>query len=457
MSQQHTSQPPEVSQHSALPLGRTFLILAWAGWIIGVVLALGLFVIGLPIRLHQLVALSVQATTALRQGPPSLITPVLEQALSVNVYPVFVLTEEIVLVAGLTVVGLVLFWRKPKQWPALLFSLAMITYGPYITRPLDALLAVYPQWRVPIGLVQTLGIGCAVLSGYLFPDGRFVPPWTRLLTILWLTWILAWIVVPSMPWNFSQPYALDASGLLALMGWLFTTLLAQADRYRHVSGQLQRRQTKWVLLCMATTIVTFGVFMAPRVFIPALSQPGTPSLFYTAIGYPLFLCSLPVSPVVIFIAILRYHLFDIDTLVNRALVYGTLTFTLGLIYAGSILLLEYLLSGLTGGSQLALVGSTLGTAAVFQPLRTRIQHTVDRRFYRRKYDAAKALAAFSATLQSEVDLQHVGEHLVAVVEETMQPTHVLLWFPPPGWKAQLHLDSLPQDEAFETSAPVLSQ
>ena len=174
-----------------------------------------------------------------------------------------------------------------------------------------------------------------MLSGYLFPDGRFVPPWTRLLTVLWLTWILAWIVLPRMPWNFSQPYALDASGLLLLMGWLFTTLLAQADRYRHASGLMQRRQTKWVLLCMATTIVTFGVFMAPRVFFPALSQPGTPSLFYTAIGYPLFLCSLPVSPVVIFIAILRYHLFDIDTLVNRALVYGTLTFTLGLIYAGA--------------------------------------------------------------------------------------------------------------------------
>ena len=438
MSQQHTAQPPAVSQHLATGLRRPSLVFAWAGWITGAVLALGLFVIGLPIRFHQLVALSLQATAVLRQGPPSLMTTVLQWALSVNVYPVFVLTEEILLVTGLTLVGLVLFWRKPQQWPAMLFSLAMITYGPYITGSLEALRVVHPQWHVLIALVQTLGIGCAVLSGYLFPDGRFVPPWTRLLTVLWVTWILAWIVIPGMPLNFSQPYALDASGLLALMCWLSTTLVAQADRYRHASGQMQRRQTKWVLLCMTTTIVTFGVFMALHVFIPALSQPGNPSLFYTVIGYPLFLCSLPVSPVVIFIAILRYHLFDIDTLVNRALVYGTLTFTLGLIYAGSILLLEYLLSGLTSGSQLALVGSTLGTAAVFQPLRIRIQHTIDRRFYRRKYDAAKALAAFSASLGNEVDLQQVREHLVSIVEETIQPAHVSLWLSPPGWQEQRH-------------------
>ncbi len=457
MSQQRISQPPLKSKHFALPFGMTFLILAWAGWILGVVSALGLFVIGLPIRLHQLVALSVQATTALRHGPPSPMATVLQQVLSANVYPVFVLTEEVVLVAGLTLVGLVLFWRKPKQWQALLFSFAMITYGPYITGPLNALLAVHPQWRLPIGLAQTLGIGCAVLSGYLFPDGRFVPLWTRFLTLLWVTWLLAWIVLPSNPLNFSQPYGLDAFGLLALMGWLFTTLLAQADRYRHATGQMQRRQTKWVLLCMATTIVTYGVYMAPRVFIPALIQPGASSLFYTVIGYPLFLCSLPVSPLVIFIAILRYHLFDIDTLVNRALVYGTLTATLGLIYAGSILLLEYLLSGLTSGSQLALVGSTLGTAALFQPLRTRIQHTIDRRFYRRKYDAGKALAAFSATLQSEVDLQQVCEQLVAVVEETMRPTRISLWFPPAGWQEQQRHHTLHPDEAFETSAPVRVQ
>jgi hypothetical protein len=415
----------------------------------GVVLTLGLFLISLPFRSHQLMALSSQAILALRQRPSGFLSALIQDALSVNLYPVFVLTEEVVLVAGLILVGLVLFWRKPQRWSAMLFSLAMITYGPYITGSLDALIAVHPQWRLPASLVQTLGIGCAVLSGYLFPDGQFVPPWTRLLALPWISLMVAWFVDPGLPFNFSHPYALALTGFLVLMVWLCSALLAQADRYRHQSGQMQRRQTKWVLLCMTNTIVTYSAFMLPRVLVPSLSQPGTPSLLYTVIGYPLFLCTLPVSPMVIFIAILRYHLFDIDTVVNRALVYGTLTIILGLIYGGSVVLLQYVLRGFTSGSQVALVGSTLATTALFQPVRMRVQYGIDRRFYRRKYDAAQALAAFSATLQSEVDMQVVCDRLVMVVKETMQPTHVSLWLRPPAHG--------PTEQArhLERDAPVL--
>jgi hypothetical protein len=442
MSQQRASPSPARNRRFVLSLRGALLLLAWAGWIAGVGVALGLFALGLPIRFHQLATLSTQAAPALQHAAAGPFTTPPRVILSAHVYPLVVLTQEILLVTGLTFVGLVLIWRKPRQWSAIIFSLAMITYGPYITGVLGSLLVVHPEWQMPIRLAQTLGIGGAVLSGYLFPDGRFVPPWTRLLTLLWIPWILAGLVVPSLFLNFTNPYTVSISGLLALIGWLFTTLLAQAGRYRHASGQMQRQQTKWVLLCMTTTIVTYSVFMLPYVFIPALNQPGTPSLLYTLIGYPLFLLSLPVSPVVIFIAILRHHLFDIDTLVNRALVYGTLTFTLGLIYAGSILVLEYLLNGLTGGSQLALVGSTLTTAALFQPLRTRIQQSIDRRFYRRKYDAAKTVAALSATLQNDVDLQQVCERVVALVEDTMQPESVSLWLPPPGWQEQRQREAL---------------
>jgi hypothetical protein len=419
---------------SSLP--RAFLVPVWAGWIAGVGLSLGLFFIGLPARFHQLVALSSQAAPALQHVTPG----PFQAILAPNVYPWIVITQELLLVTGLSLVGLVLFWRKPQQWPAVLFSLAMITYGPYITGALSALFAVSPHWQVPIRLAQTLGIGCAVLSGYLFPDGRFVPVWTRLLALLWIPWILAGLVFPRLFWDITNPYAVNVLGLLALIGWLFTTLLAQGARYRYTFDRMQRQQTRWVLLCMTNTIVTYSVFMALHLLVPPFDQPGTGSLLYTVIGYPLFLLSLPVSPVIILIAIMRHHLFDIDTLVNRALVYGTLTFTLVLIYAGSVLLLQYLLSGLTSGSQLALVGSTLATAALFQPLRGRIQQSIDRRFYRRKYDAARTLAAFSATLQSDVDLHQIGERVIALVEDTMQPTHVSLWLPPPGWQEQWHND-----------------
>ena len=138
-------------------------------------------------------------------------------------------------------------------------------------------------------------------------------------------------------------------------------------------------------------------------------------------------------PVSLAVAILRHRLFDIDIIINRTLVYGTLTALLALVYFGLVVVLQALTRVFTGQvsqSPLIIVVSTLAIAALFQPLRKRTQGAIDRRFYRSKYDAARTLAAFSATLRSEVDPGQLSQHLLTVVQETMQPTHLSLWIRP---------------------------
>src|SRR5215217_6985269 len=138
-------------------------------------------------------------------------------------------------------------------------------------------------------------------------------------------------------------------------------------------------------------------------------------------------------PTAIGVAVLRYRLYDIDLVVSRTLVYGTLTASLVMIYLGGVVLLQYVFRVLTEReSQLAVVASTLVIAALFNPLRRRIQSFIDRRFYRRKYDAARTLRVFSSKLREETNLDRLGGELVSVVKETMQPQYASLWLRPPG-------------------------
>lgn len=208
-------------------------------------------------------------------------------------------------------------------------------------------------------------------------------------------------------------------------------ILAQVYRYFRVSTPLQRQQSKWIVLGIMATIIYFIALDILTTLNPALSQANSLSSLFAEASY--FLAVL-IVPLAIAFSILRYRLWDIDQLINRTLVYAILTGVLALIYFGCVFLLQTLVGGLMGQakqSPVIIVGSTLAIAILFQPLRRRIQAIIDRRFYRRKYDAERTLAAFSATLRNEMDLSQLREHVVAVVQETMQPAHVSLWLRPP--------------------------
>jgi hypothetical protein len=206
--------------------------------------------------------------------------------------------------------------------------------------------------------------------------------------------------------------------------------MAQIYRYARVSGPVERQQTKLVVFGVAvalagalTTIFTVGaaVDLPPEEVGPRMLS----MLLMDALGL--------LIPLSIGIAVLRSRLFDIDIVINRTLVYGSLSVMLGLVYLGGVATTQAIFRALTGQEQqpqLAIVISTLVIAALFNPLRQRIQSFIDRRFYRRKYDAIKTLEAFSVKLRDETDLSALSDDLVGVVRETMQPSHVSLWLRP---------------------------
>jgi hypothetical protein len=227
---------------------------------------------------------------------------------------------------------------------------------------------------------------------------------------------------------------------------IFVSIIAvQVYRYRRVYTPIERQQTKWLVTGFAGGALLFGFFAFVLPIVPGLNAPDSPLQLLDSVGAALLYISIPVG---VGIAILRYRLWDIDVLINRTLVYGSLTAVLALIYFGLVIGLQslvHLVTGTISEQPLVIVASTLAIAAVFHPLRRRIQAFIDRRFYRHKYDAAKTLEAFSTTLRNEVDLEQLREELVAVVSETMQPSHVSLWLPPtkPDRKEQTVWSSSP--------------
>ncbi len=253
---------------------------------------------------------------------------------------------------------------------------------------------------------------------------------------------LLWLLV-CIPWNYGVGTRFDIMNWpeaifypLIMVMWL-SWPVSQVIRYRRYSTAVERQQTKWVvyaLAMVATGLATFYVFATamdpnlPRYMMtsvgPATAQAVTVYLGWQTAMRILFL----LVPVAFALSILRYGLYDIDLVIRRTLQYGVLTMLLALVFFGAVTLLTSLLSAITGQqSALALVISTLLIAALFNPLRRRVQNGIDRRFFRRKYDAQQVLARFAVTARDETDLDALTTELLRVVQETMEPKSVSIW------------------------------
>jgi hypothetical protein len=400
-----------------------WLLAARAGWGAVAVLILGLVTAGFAVGLNRPELIhppSAQAALA-QAGVPGQVTIVIAL---------------IIPMAAFAATGLLIFWRRSDDWAAMLFALTLVTGAGFSMRAVWALERAVPALRLPARFVWLLATFLYLIVLFVFPDGRFVPRWTRLLgaaavpaaVLLSADLPRIFVELPDVPPGVSK--ARLGLAVLVWSGFWGVGLYAQAYRYRHVSGPLQRQQTKWVALTLGVILVVLLLgFVIPSLLMDTANAWFAWALLATA---PLFL----LFTVSVALAILRHRLYDIDRLITRTLTYGLLTIVLGVVYAGAVVVLGQALNPRGGDSALAVAASTLLVAALFQPLRRRIQNRVDRRFNRRHYDAARTIEAFSARLREQLDLDTLSAELLGVVDQTMQPRKASLWLRPAARASQ---------------------
>jgi hypothetical protein len=348
-------------------------------------------------------------------------------------------------IIGAPVLGALIASRRPENpygWLWLGFGLALTlllfaqVYAAYalVAQP-GSLPAPRTVGTVVAGVGWTVGIALVPFLLLLFPTGRLPSRrWRFVAGVIAVAGAVALTAGPFAPGRSAfvpveNPlgvggtvgeviFVLVNASVIVILVTIVPSALSLVVRHRRAGG-VERQQLKWFAFAAVLVVaeVSIQFFYEPPGAWDALVEVVPLTVLYVAVG----------------VAILRYRLYEIDRIINRTLVYGALTVALAAVYFGGVVSLQALFRTLTGQeSQLAVVVSTLAIAALFGPLRRRVQAFVDRRFYRHKYDAAKTLAAFGATLREETDLEALSDELVAVVRDTMQPEHVSLWLRPSG-------------------------
>jgi hypothetical protein len=353
--------------------------------------------------------------------------------------------------AALGTVGALVAARRPRNpigW-LLLSSAALISifffgdaYASYSLElghgplPLDRFMAWLTLW------VAVPGFGAFIFVFLLFPDGRLLSPRWRWLVWLGIVGLCAVVLglairpgpIDSVP-NLDNPFGIqEAEGLARFLtegpgglldgAVVLASVLSLILRVRRSRGT-QRQQMRWFVFSVVMFVVVFGAAQMLWAVVEEPESGGPANTF----GFAAIMLSLIFIPVSMGIGILRHRLYDIDTVVNKTLVYGGLTAVLALAYLGIVVAIQNVIPG-ANDSDLTIAGSTLAVAALFRPLRARMQGFIDRRFYRRKYDAQRTLETFSSRLREDVDLDHLSADLLGVVHNTMQPAHASLWLRP---------------------------
>jgi PAS domain S-box-containing protein len=396
------------------PLRGKGLTLARLVWVLVVLVTLTLFVAAVPGRFYQLLGEAIEFRGALQQ-----------LGLTPQFLALYSLLPEIEVMLIFLVVGAVLFWRRSEDWVALFMSLTLVMLGILFTPTVDALLARRLLWRAVIGL-RSLSILLSILFLYLFPDGRFIPRWTKPLALLW---VVGWLLMPFVPLSF---FTTDTFSLLIFFVYLIgytTGVIAQLYRYLRVATAQQQAQTKWVVWGSVAAVLSALVTVPLRSMLEALFATGVAGLLYTLIGMPMLRY---LSPLVVLLAVgisvWRYRLWDLDVLINRGLVYGTLTAFLGGLYFFMVFLLTLVVRSVFrwGNETIVVFVATIGIAFTFNPMRQRVQALIDRAFYPSKINFQQLLPSLSARIATSIVPERLDALLTQDLPRQLQINHASL-------------------------------
>src|SRR5215217_47048 len=362
--------PPTVLQGSRLFFARAACVALSA-------LTVGLFFASIPAAYEQL--------STVCEGNAACVYPrlfpedakALEGLGGSEFYAAYHLALALVLVSGFWTIGAILFWKSSGHRLALFASVAIVTFGTMQADTIHWLADTHPWLDLPVDFLYFVGNASFFVLFCMFPDGRFVPRWTRWAAVVWIIYWLVDSFFPDSPVSpRSWPLVIDASLFLGLIG---TLLVAQIYRYRRVSGPVEKQQTKWVVWGFTVYIVILIVVLVIS-WIFSLTRPGIPQVFHDLVSTTVIILSTLLIPLAIGVAILRYHLWNIELIIRRTLVYGSLSLVLTAVFSITDTILQSLFFFITGveESWVATFGSVIVIAVGFQPLRNRIEGGVDR-------------------------------------------------------------------------------
>jgi signal transduction histidine kinase len=413
-----TAVSAESQGHAGLR-GRS-LLLARVGWLLLCIFSVAFFVASLPAYYRNQRNFSgahQHAAAAVRVGMEQLGIPI-------AVYAGLGVAFDSLLVAVFVGVGAVLFWRKSSDPAALFFSLTLVTFGVIWPNTLDDLIRAHPALSLPDQALNLLGFTAFALLFYLFPDGRFVPSWTKPLAVAWVAFMTLTTFLP----NFLVNQSVAAPFIIVPEVAIFplTMLYAQIYRYRRESTPLQRQQIKWVSYSLAAALIAFVVVGLAGALPVFNRSPEAAVLFELASGGIYTLVFLLV-PVAIGLAVLRYRLWDIDPLVNHTLVYAGLTFCIVGLYVVVVAELGVLF-GTDGNLLFSLIATGL-VAVVFQPMRLGLQRGVNRLMYGERDDPYAVLTQLGQRLEGTLAPETVLPTVVQSVAEALKLPYaaVALW------------------------------